>query len=400
MKIAVPREIAADELRVSLVPDTVTTLREAGMEVTVESGAGEGALISDPAYTDAGATIVQDPVALYESADAVLKVERPVMNDAVGRHEADMMRQGALLIGFLRPSNNVALARQLAENRISSFSMDSVPRTARAQSMDALTSMASIGGYKAALIAANALNRFMPMMITAAGTLAPAKGLVIGAGVAGLQAIATARRMGAVMFGYDVRPAVGEQVRSLGANFVDPQVVVAEAEHASGYAKRLSVQTQQRERDIVHEHVAEVDFVITTAAVPGQPAPKIVTEAMVKDMRPGAVIVDIAAESGGNCDLTKPGEVVLAHGVAIHGPLGLPSSMPVHASQMYSRNISNFLLHLVDNGAFEPDFDDEITMASCVTHDGQIIGVPVEGQGRTEPRGSAVKSEAGEDTSS
>jgi NAD(P) transhydrogenase subunit alpha len=240
----------------------------------------------------------------------------------------------------------------------------------------------------------------MPMMITAAGTLAPAKGLVIGAGVAGLQAIATARRMGAVMFGYDVRPAVGEQVRSLGANFVDPQVVVAEAEHASGYAKRLSVQTQQRERDIVHEHVAEVDFVITTAAVPGQPAPKIVTEAMVKDMRPGAVIVDIAAESGGNCDLTKPGEVVLAHGVAIHGPLGLPSSMPVHASQMYSRNISNFLLHLVDNGAFEPDFDDEITMASCVTHDGQIIGVPVEGQGRTEPRGSAVKSEAGEDTSS
>ena len=205
------------------------------------------------------------------------------------------------------------------------------------------------------------------MMITAAGTVAPAKGLVIGAGVAGLQAIATARRMGAVMFGYDVRPAVGEQVRSLGASFVEPQVVVAEAEHASGYAKQLSAETQQRERDTLGEHVAAVDFVITTAAVPGRPAPKIVTEAMVAGMRPGSVIVDIAAETGGNCALTRPGETVIAHGVAIHGPLGLPSSIPVHASQMYARNIGNFLLHVVGNDGAGPDFDDDITMASCIT---------------------------------
>jgi len=370
------------------------------MEVAVESGAGQGVPIYDPAYVDAGATVVPDPVALYESADIVLKVEPPIMNDAAGRHEADLMRQGALLIGFLRPSGDVDLVKKLADNWISSFSMDAIPRTARAQSMDALTSMASIAGYKAALIAANALGGFVPMMITAAGTLAPAKGLVIGAGVAGLQAIATARRMGAVIYGYDVRPAVGEQVRSLGANFIEPQVVVAEAEHASGYAKRLSAQTQQRERDIVHEHVAEVDFVITTAAVPGRPAPTIVTEAMVKDMRPGAVIVDIAAETGGNCELTRPGEVVVAYGVAIHGPLGLPSSMPVHASRMYSRNISNFLLHLVSNGVFEPDFDDDITMASCVTHDGQVVGVPAEGLGRSIPRGSYVKAEADRESSS
>ena len=396
MKVAVPREIAADELRVALVPDAVATLREAGMEVAVESAAGHGALVSDSAYVDAGAAVEHDPVALYESADAVLKVERPVMNEAVGRHEADMMKPGALLVGFLRPSADAEMVRKLADNRITAFSMDAVPRTARAQSMDALTSMASLAGYKGALIASNALNRFMPMMITAAGTLAPAKGLVIGAGVAGLQAIATARRMGAVMFGYDVRPAVGEQVRSLGASFVEPRVVVAEAEHASGYAKQLSAETQHRESDILAEHIAAVDFVITTAAVPGRPAPKIVTEAMVAGMRPGGVIVDIAAETGGNCALTRPGETVTVHGVAIHGPLGLPSTIPVHASQMYSRNIANFLLHVVGNDGGEPDFGDDITMASCITHDGEIVGVPADGQVK-EPRGPAVETAAGKD---
>lgn len=400
MKVAVPVEIAPDERRVALVPDAVTTLMESGMEVLVESGAGRGALFPDPAYMDAGASIVPDTVELYEAADVVLKVQHPLMNDEVGRHEADLMREGALLIAFLRPSTNVELVERLARNRITGFSMDAIPRTARAQSMDALTSMASIAGYKAALIAASALNRFMPMMITAAGTLAPAKGLVIGAGVAGLQAIATARRMGAVMSGYDTRPAVGEQVRSLGASFIEAKVVVAEAEHASGYAKRLSAQTQQRERDIVHDHVAEMDFVITTAAVPGRPAPKIVTDEMVKDMRPGAVIVDVAAESGGNCELTRPGEVVVEYGVAIHGPLGLPSSMPVHASRMYSRNISNLLLHLVRNGKIDPDFDDDITKASCVTHDGQIVQVPVEGQGRTERQPSAIARDAVEGSTS
>ena len=399
MKVAVPRETAPGELRVALVPDSVAALREAGMDVVVESGAGEGALVSDSAYVDAGASVERDPVALYGSADVVLKVERPIVNAAAGRHEADMMKPGALLVGFLRPSGDAEMVRKLADGRITAFSMDAVPRTARAQSMDALTSMASLAGYKAALIAANALDRFMPMMITAAGTLAPAKGLVVGAGVAGLQAIATARRMGAVMFGYDVRPAVGEQVRSLGASFVEPQVVVAEAEHATGYAKQLSAETQRRESDILGEHVAAVDFVITTAAVPGRPAPKIVTEAMVASMRQGAVIVDIAAETGGNCELTRPGETVRAHGATIHGPLGLPSTIPVHASQMYSRNIGNFLLHVVGADGAGPDFDDEITMASCITHDGEIVGVPADGQAR-EPRGATVEAGAGKDDSS
>ena len=395
MKVAVPREIAPGELRVALVPDAVAALREAGMEVAVESGAGHGALVSDSAYADAGASVEHDPVALYGSADAVLKVERPIVNEAAGPHEADMMKPGALLVAFLRPSGDAEMVRRLAGNRVTAFSMDAVPRTARAQSMDALSSMASLAGYKAALLAANALDRFMPMMITAAGTLAPAKGLVIGAGVAGLQAIATARRMGAVMSGYDVRPAVGEQVRSLGASFVEPQVVVAEAEHASGYARQLSAETQQRERDILGEHVAAVDFVITTAAVPGRPAPKIVTAKMVENMREGAVIVDIAAETGGNCALTRPGETVTAHGVTIHGPLGLPSTMPIHSSQMYSRNVRNFLLHVVGEDGAGPDFDDDITMASCVTRGGQIVGVPADGQAR-EPRGAP----AGKDSAS
>ena len=396
MRIAVPKEIVPDERRVALVPDAVARLVQSGMEVLVESGAGHGALFPDPAYMDAGATIASDAAAVYSNADAVLKVQNPVTNDGLGRHEAALMKKGALLIAFLKPSTNVDLMMQLAGNGITSFSMDAVPRTARAQSMDALTSMASIAGYKAALIAAGALTRFVPMMITAAGTLAPAKGLVIGAGVAGLQAIATARRMGAVMYGYDVRPAVGEQVRSLGASFIESQVVVAEAEHAGGYARVLSAQTQQSEREIVHQSVAEVDFVISTAAVPGKPAPKIITEEMVRDMQPGSVIVDVAADTGGNCELTKPGKVVVEHDVVIHGPLDLPGSMPVDASRMYSRNISNFLLHLVHDGRIDPDFEDDITRATCVTRDGQIVQAPIEGQGRTEPQRSPKTADAGE----
>ena len=372
MKIGVPKEISIGERRVALVPDGLVPFKEMGLELYVESGAGESALVSDSLYEDEGATIVMDPVSLYGAADVILKIAPPLMNDTVGRHELDLIKEESVLIGLLQPSDHVDLVNALASNGISSFSMDSIPRTARSQSMDALSSMASLAGYKAALIAVNSLNRFAPMMITAAGTLPPAKGLVIGAGVAGLQAIATGRRIGAVMYGYDVRPAVRDQVRSLGANFIEAAEVIAEPEHSSGYAKELTAETQQRERDILHEHVLDSDFVITTAAVPGKPAPKIVTEEMVKDMRPGSVIVDIAAETGGNCELSQPGEKIIAHDVTIHAPLGISSSMSVHASRMYSRNVSNFLFNLLKEGEFVPDFDDDIVKASCVTHNYKV----------------------------
>ena len=373
MRIAVPKEIATGERRVSLVPDTVGRLVESGMQVLVESDAGAAALHSDQAYRDAGATVLEDPVHVYDQADVVLKVQAPLMNEALGRHEADLLPEGATVVAFLQPLVNLELAQRLASGGVTAFSMDAVPRIARAQSMDALTSMASIAGYKAALIAADSLGRFIPMLVTAAGTLAPARGLVLGAGVAGLQAIATGRRMGAVMSAFDVRPAVSEQVKSLGANFIEVQVIVAEAEHESGYAKELSEESQRRERELIHEHTQTMDFVISTAAVPGSPAPKLVSGEMVKDMRSGSVIVDVAAETGGNCELTQPGSTVVEHGVTIHGPLNLPSSMPVHASQMYSRNISTLLLHLVDDGRIVPDFDDEITKGCCITYEGSIV---------------------------
>jgi NAD(P) transhydrogenase subunit alpha len=372
LKIGVPKEISPGERRVALVPDGLAPFKEMGLEIYIESGAGQSALLPDSLYEDAGATILMDPVSLYGTADAVLKVAPPLMNDIVGHHERELIKEGSVLIGLLQPLDHVELVNALASNGISSFSMDSIPRTARSQSMDALSSMASLAGYKAALIAVNSLNRFAPMMITAAGTLAPAKGLVIGAGVSGLQAIATARRIGAVMYGYDVRPAVRDQVRSLGANFIEAAVVIEESEHSTGYAKELTSETQQRERDVLHEHVLDSDFVITTAAVPGKPAPKIVTEEMVKGMRPGTVIVDIAAETGGNCELSQPGKEIIAHDVIIHAPLDIPSSMSVHASRMYSRNVSNFLLNLLKDGEFVPDFDDDIVKTSCVTHNYKV----------------------------
>jgi NAD(P) transhydrogenase subunit alpha len=376
MKIAVPKEVAPGERRVALVPHTAARLVDSGMSVLVESGAGEGALHSDREYEEAGATIVSDAVSLYESANVVLKVQKPTVNETLGAHEVEVMRESTTLIAFLQPLNNVGLVERLAEKRVTAFSMDAIPRIARAQSMDALTSMASIVGYKAALLAANLLGRFFPMMVTAAGTLPPARGLVLGAGVAGLQAIATARRLGAVMYGYDVRPATKEQVLSLGATFIEAQVTASEAEGAGGYARELAQEAQQRERQLIHQHIKTVDFVITTAAVPGRRAPVLVTGEMVRDMRPGSVIVDIAAETGGNCELTRPGETVVEHGVIIHGPLELPSSMATHASQMYSRNISSLLRHLVRDGELRLDFQDEITRSCCITHNGRILHEP------------------------
>ena len=376
MKIGVPREIADGERRVSLIPDTVGRLVKEGMEVFVEKGAGQEALISDQAYRAAGATVVPDAESLYGPLDLLLKVRAPIVNEAVGRHEVDMMRQGAFLIALLQPLSNPDLVRRLAERGVNSFSMDSIPRIARAQSMDALSSMASIAGYKAALIAASALGKIFPMMITAAGTLAPAKGLVLGAGVAGLQAIATARRLGAVMYAYDVRPIVKEQIQSLGATFIEPEGTMVDAEGAGGYAVELAEEAQRMGRDLIHRHINDMDFVISTAAVPGRRAPLLITKEMVVDMRLGSVIVDLAAETGGNCELTRPGEEIVEHGIKICGPLNLPSTLPTHASQVYSRNILNLLLHLVDDSQVRVDFEDEITRACCITYDGEVVHGP------------------------
>ncbi len=373
MKIGVPREIADGERRVSLTPDTVGRLVRDGMEVFVESGAGWEALISDQAYQAAGATIVDGAEGLYSPVDVSLKVRAPMENDAVGRHETDMMRKGSYLIALLQPLNSLDLVRRLAGQGVNSFSMDSIPRIARAQSMDALSSMASLSGYKAALIAANALGKIFPMMITAAGTLAPAKGLVLGAGVAGLQAIATARRLGAVMYGYDVRSVVKEQIQSLGATCIEPEETMVAAEGAGGYAVELAEDAQRVARNLIHRHMNDMDFVISTAAVPGRQAPLLITKEMVVDMRLGSVIVDIAAETGGNCELTRPGENIVEHGIKICGPVNLPSMLPTHSSQLYSRNIFNFLSHLVDEGRVRVDFEDEITKACCITYQGEVV---------------------------
>ena len=370
MRIAVTREKAEGERRVAVIPETVSRLVESGLDLAVEAGAGAEALFFDDAYGEAGATVVADAKDLYPRSDVVLKVQKPTMD------EVDALRDGSLLIAFLEPRTDLELARRLADKGVTAFSMDAIPRIARAQSMDALTSMASITGYKAALIAASSLGKFFPMMMTAAGTIAPAKGLILGAGVAGLQAIATARRIGAVMFAFDVRPAVAEQVASLGATFVEVKVIVAESEHEGGYAGELTPETQRGERELIMEHIVDMDFVISTAAVPGTSAPLLITEDMVNAMKSGSVIVDVAAETGGNCELTRPGETVQVGGVTIHGPLNLPSSMPVHASQMYSRNISTLLLSLVSEGQISLDFGDAIVSGACITHEGRIVHEP------------------------
>ena len=343
----------------------------------METAAGEEAYFTDAMYEEAGATLSRDAASLLAGAEVVLKVQGPAVNEALGKHEAELMAGGATIIALLQPLTNLALVRKLKEKGTTSFSMDMVPRIARAQSMDALSSMSSLAGYKAAIIAADSLAKYFPMMITAAGTYAPAKGLVLGAGVAGLQAIATARRLGAVMKAFDVRPIVKEQVESLGATFVGlPEE--EQAEDAGGYAKELAEESQRRERELIHGHAQDADFIITTALIPGRPAPLLITEDMVKDMRSGSVIVDLAAEAGGNCELTEPGAEAMKHGVIIHGPLNLPSSMPVHASRMYSRNISSLLLHLVRDNQLHLDFDDAITQGCCITHQGNVVYGPTQ----------------------
>ena len=365
MKVGTPKETAPDERRVALVPDTVTRLAAAALEVKVESGAGSEAFITDQAYEQAGAKIVKGPAALIGDADAVLKVQAP------SEAEIALFKKGAVLISFLQPATQGDIVRALAAQGVTAFSLELVPRISRAQSMDALSSQASTAGYKAVLIAAGRLGKFFPMMMTAAGTVPPARVLVMGAGVAGLQAIATARRLGAVVSAYDVRPAVKEEVQSLGATFIELPLETQEGE--GGYAKEQSEEFLRKQRELIGEHIAKSDVVITTAAVPGRRAPLLVTGEMVKGMRPGSVIVDLAAETGGNVELTKAGKDVEVGGVTIIGTRNVPSTMPLHASQLYARNVANLLLHLVKDGAIVLDFEDEITKGCCVTHGGEIV---------------------------
>ena len=359
MNVGVPREIAHGERRVALVPDAVTRLAKVGIGVVVENGAGETAAFDDAAYRDAGADI-GDPW----SADAVAKVQRPT-DDEVAR-----MRDGQVLIGFLQPLVDAEGIARLADRGVVAFAMESIPRITRAQPMDALSSQATVAGYKATLLAAERLPRFFPMLMTAAGTVPPAKVLVLGAGVAGLQAIATARRLGAAVSGFDVRPVVREQVESLGANFLDLGVVGEETE--GGYARELTEEEQRRQQAELEQRIPEFDVVITTAAIPGRPAPKLIPASAVRAMRPGAVIVDLAAETGGNCELTRPGEDVVENGVAVLGPTNLAAAMPSDASRLYARNVVSLLTHLAPEGELRLDFDDEITSGACVTRRAEV----------------------------
>jgi NAD(P) transhydrogenase subunit alpha len=372
VSIGVPKETAAGETRVSLIPETVSRLASAGMDVYVEAGAGEGSSISDEEYTASGATVVADSAALYEKVSLVIKVQAPSFGDA-SANEVAAMRPETTLIAFLAPLVNHDLVRALADRRITSFSMDAVPRITRAQSMDAISAMTTITGYKSVLMAANYLPKFFPLLMTAAGTIRPAKVLIIGAGVAGLQAIATARRLGAVVEAYDTRPVVKEQVESLGAKFVEIDTGSKDTQDAGGYAKAATEEELRLQQEGLNAHVAESDVVITTALVPGRPAPKLIPASAVEAMRTGSVIVDLAAETGGNCDLTVPGEIVVREGVTIIGQLNLPSTMPVHASQMYARVIQNLLGLLVKDGQLNVDLSDDVIKGMCITRDGEII---------------------------
>jgi H+-translocating NAD(P) transhydrogenase subunit alpha len=370
MKIAVPRETAEGETRVALTPQIAGQLIADGAEVLVQAGAGTASSNTDEAFREAGATIVPDAPALYGSADLVLRVGRP------SDEEVEMLSDGTVLIGTLGTLAKPDLAQKLAKRGVTAISMDAIPRITRAQSMDTLSSQATVGGYKAVLIAAERLPKFMPLLTTAAGTVRPARGIVMGAGVAGLMAIGTARRMGAVVEATDVRPVVKEQVESLGGTFLAVEMTdeeKAKAETAGGYATEMSDDYKRRQAELIAERVKEADFIITTALIPGRPAPKLVTDEMVKSMKPGSVIVDMAAEMGGNVEGTEPGKEVVKHGVTIIGITNLPATMPGSATQMYAKNIQTLVKHLVKDGAIGLDFDDEITRGATITHGGKIV---------------------------
>jgi NAD(P) transhydrogenase subunit alpha len=369
MRIAVAREVSEHEHRVALVPAAVARLCEQGFEVWIEAGAGAGASYDDSDYAGVGAQVVSDPALLWGEADIVVKVGPLAQRQ--GEHEVGWLRAGTVLIGFLNLYRDTATLNQLMMRKVTAFSMELIPRLSRAQSMDALSSQASVGGYKAVLMAADELGKFFPMLTTAAGTMPPARVLVVGAGVAGLMAVATARRLGAVVEAFDIRPSVKEEVQSLGATYIDAALQEA-TESSGGYAREVSQAARQHEQEVLSQHLAAADVVITTAQVPGKQAPQLLTEAMVAGMQPGSVIVDLAAEQGGNCAFTQAGREVLVHGVKVIGPLNVPSMMAMPASQMYTRNVTAFLHQIIEDGQLHIDLTDEVVKGACVTHDGEI----------------------------
>jgi len=373
MLVGVPREIFPGERRVALTPAVIPNLKKAGMDVLTEAGAGIDAGYPDAEYSSKGATIVHDRAEVFAKADILLQVLCYGSNDVTGKQDLPLFHKGQTLIGFLRPLGEVHTVQEIAATGVTSFSVELMPRTTRAQSMDALSSMGTICGYKAVLLAANTLPRMFPMLTTAAGTITPGRVLVMGAGVAGLQAIATARRLGAVVSAYDLRPAVKEQVHSLGGRFVELDLEVKDAQDAGGYAKAQDESFYHRQRELLGAVVAQQDVVITAAVVPGKKSPVLVTKEMVTAMAPGSVIVDLAAERGGNCELTRRGEIAVQHGVTIIGTINLASTVPYHASQMYARNLTNFLLNMVKDGQLKLNMDDEIVRSTLVTKGNDIV---------------------------
>lgn len=369
MRVAVPREIVPGERRVALVPKSVGQLTKAGHEVLVQASAGAAAAFPDAAYSAAGATVVASAEELYTQAEVVLKVRRPETG------EVAQLASGAILVAFLEPARSLDTVKALADRKVSSFAMELMPRITRAQDMDALSAMSTVAGYHATLMAAVRLPRFFPLLMTAAGTITPARVLILGAGVAGLQAIATAKRLGAVVEAFDIRPAVRDQVESLGAQFVEVELGEAETETAGGYAQQLSAEHEEREREVIARHVKEADIVITTALIPNKPAPLLVTRDMLLSMKPGSVVIDLAAESGGNCEGTVPGEEITIGGALVAGPLNVPGMMPTHASQLYSHNVMRFSLTLLKEGGL--DFEDQIVRDTCVTHEGEVRSATV-----------------------
>ncbi len=373
LKVGVPKEIAASEKRVASTPDVVAKLVKRGLSVLVERGAGKGALIPDNLYQTAGAQITPDAPSLYAESDIVLKVQRPSIN------EASMLKEGALLVSLLQPATALDLVEKLEARKITAFAVELIPRITRAQNMDVLSSMSNLAGYKAVILAAASLGRVFPMMTTAAGTLPPAKVLVIGAGVAGLQAIATAKRLGAMVEAFDTRPAVAEQVKSLGATFIDLSIAQGQTEDTGGYAKALSEDSHREEVALLSRYMLSADVVITTALIPNRPAPCLITASTVRAMKPGSVVVDLAAEQGGNCELTRAGVEVEIGGVTIIGAVNLPSTLPAHASSVYAKNMENIIAHFYTNGAssLKIDLTDEITKGALVTHQGVIVNAAV-----------------------
>ena len=372
MRISAPKETAPGETRVALVPRSATQLVSTGATVAIQAGAGAAAGLTDAAYKEVGAEIVKDATALLADSDIVVVVRRPD-KDLVGH-----LKRGAILVGVLEPAADPAMVRALVDNGITAFRLEAMPRISRAQDMDVLSSMATLAGYHAAVMAAYRLPRIFPLMMTAAGTITPARALILGAGVAGLQAIATCRRLGAVVEAFDVRPAVRDQVESLGARFVETGVESDTAQDTGGYARELATDAQERQRQVLAEHVRESDVVISTAQIPNRKAPILVTAEMVASMRPGSVIVDLAAPGGGNCELTKADQEVTDHGVVILGPTNLPASIPGQASQLYSHNATRFLTQMLKDGQVHLDFDDEVISQTCIAHDGKPVGEQIE----------------------